>query len=301
MPVSSAASPLLMNDTASDPVVSIIMPVWSPDRLFFEAAVRSVLDQHEQDLELIIVEDPSDIDGESIVARMNDGRIRYVRNSSRTSLSRQHNQALELARGGLIARFDADDVMHPDKLSQQIEFLRENPGLDIVGTALLIIDSESHVIGVRKYPGHHDAIIEAFRRYNPIANPSVMFRRRVFETIGGWSESAYVAGQDYEWFSRAAHAGMRFANLPVPLVHYRLHGSSLKSKRLEGTIRATIEVKKKYWRHEMSLTDRLMLMAEGLLLFLPSRFVMALFRKLRYDPPDSISRSADPPDETARR
>lgn len=301
MPVLAAASPLLMNDTSSEPVVSVIMPVWSPDRSFFEASVRSVLDQHEDDLELIIVEDPADIDGESIVAGMNDERIRYVKNRSRTSLSRQHNQALELARGGLIARFDADDVMHPEKLSRQIEFMRENPSLDIVGTALLIIDSESHVIGVREYPLHHDAIIEAFRRYNPIANPSVMFRRRVFETIGGWSESAYVAGQDYEWFSRAAHAGMRFANLPVPLVQYRLHGSSLKSKRLEGTIRATIEVKKKYWWNEMSATDRLMLRAERLLLFLPTRFVMALFRRLRYRPVDSKSRGPEPPDEMNHR
>ena len=132
---------------------------------------------------------------------------------------------------------------------------KSHPDIDVVGSALTVIDGQSNVVGTRRYPTEHEEIVSAMRRFNPIANSTVMFRREVYERFGGWRDSALPA-QDYEWYSRLAAGGARFANLEEPLVRYRLHGGSIKSSKLRGTIQTTLEVKNLYWRREMDLRSR---------------------------------------------
>ena len=132
------------------------------------------------------------------------------------------------------------------------------------------------------YPTSHTSILASLRRYNPIANSTVMFRRAVYEQFGGWRDSA-LPGQDYEWYSRLGAGGARFANLPEPLVRYRVHGGSIKSSRLHDTIRTTIEVKKMYWMDaDADLVSRAMMTAEQLLLWLPAPLVLKLFMAMVY-------------------
>jgi len=263
------------------PVVSIVVPVFEPHPVYFRQAIESVLDQSFSDLELIIVEDPSDSSGRDLLDGLNDPRMRHIVNPERTSLSRQHNRGLSEARGAFICRFDADDICAPDRVERELEFLRANPDVDVVGSSLTIIDESSRVVGERRYPVDHASIVAALRRYNPMANSTVMFRREVYERFGGWRDSALPA-QDYEWYSRLAKNGARFANLPLPLVRYRLHPGSIKSSRLRGTIQTTLEVKTMYWKRDMDVVSRVNMAAERLLLWLPAPFVMRLFTAIRY-------------------
>ena len=115
----------------------------------------------------------------------------------------------------------------------------------------------------------------------PTSDSTVMFRRSVYERFGGWRDSSLPA-QDYEWYSRLAAGGARFANLDEPLVRYRLHGNSIKSSQLRGTILTTIDVKRTYWAKDMDAGSRAMLLAEQLLLLLPSWLVLKLFVAVRY-------------------
>jgi hypothetical protein len=144
-----------------------------------------------------------------------------------------------------------------------------------------VIDEHGAVVGVRRYPTEHRDILAAIRRFNPIANSTVMFRREVYERFGGWRDSVLPA-QDYEWYSRLAAGGARFANLVEPLVRYRLHGGSIKSSQLRGTILTTIDVKRSYWLKDMDVASRAMLWAEQLLLLMPSWLVLKLFVAIRY-------------------
>ena len=104
-----------------------------------------------------------------------------------------------------------------------------------------------------------------------------LFRREVFETIGGWTEGSNGTARDYEWFSRAARNGFVFANLQEVLLDYRLHGQSVKTTRLKETLTTTLEVKREYWASEMTMRDRLTYFAEKALLHVPDRIVLSLF------------------------
>ncbi|HUP50024.1 MAG TPA: glycosyltransferase [Thermoanaerobaculia bacterium] len=264
------------------PLVSIVLPVIEPHRRYFREAVESVVAQTLPDFELLLIEDPSLSSGVESLSGLSDPRIRHVVNRARTSLPEQHNLGLSMCRAPFICRFDADDVCEQDRLERQLAFLQANPDVSIVSSALRVIDEEGRTIGFRRYPVSHDEILRAFPFSNPIANSAVMFRREVYERFGGWRTDSPLPAQDYEWYSRVAIAGVRFANLVDPLVRYRLHAGSIKSTKLRETLRSTLETKRRYWSNDMGLKARAVMFGERLLLHLPPRLVFALFSRLRY-------------------
>lgn len=263
------------------PLVSIVVPVFEPHPVYFRQAIESILNQTFTDFELIVVEDPSPAQGRAMLAGISDPRLIYILNTERTSLPRQHNRGLAEARGRFICRFDADDICEPQRVEREMAFLQAHPEIDVVGSWLTVIDERGRVVGARRYPADHVSIVEAMRRFNPIANSTVMFRREVYERFGGWRDSPLPA-QDYEWYSRLGAGGARFANLDEPLVRYRLHGGSIKSSQLRGTIRTTIDVKRTYWLPHMDLASRAMLWGEQALVLMPSWLVLKLFVTIRY-------------------
>lgn len=268
--------------TSRPPAVSVAMVVLAPDPRHFPAAVRSVLDQTLEDLELVIVEDPSDRSAAEQLAGVDDARLRLVRNPRRTGLVAQRNRAVREGRADLVAVLDADDVAHPDWLASQVGALRDDPHLDVVGTPLRVVDDDGDLVGYRHYPRHHPDIVAAMPRYNPVAQPGVAFRRRAFEAVGGYR--AHRANEDYDLWSRMALAGCVFANHDRPLVDYRVHAGGMKARRLRETIRGTLEVKQRHWRDRLGLVGRLIVLAERVLLVLPRSWVLWLFTRLRYRP-----------------
>ena len=263
-------------------IVSIVLPVYRPHEQFFREAVRSVLAQTMTDFELIIVEDPSEISAAALLRDLDDPRIHHVVNPRRTSLPEQHNLGLSLARGSFICRFDADDVCEPHRLERELDFLQRHPDVSVVSSALRVVDEDGRNVGVRVYPQTHEEIRRTFPFANPVANSAVMFRREVYGRFGGWRTDSTLPAQDYEWYSRLAAAGVRFANLGEPLVRYRLHAESIKSTSVRATIASTLETKQRYWAAEMGWKGRATMFAERILLRLPPQLVLRLFRRVRY-------------------
>ena len=268
---------------SESPKVSVVMPVYRPDPEHFAAAVDSVLTQRFTDWELVIVEDPSDRTGTAVLERRRDPRIRYFLNPERIGLARQHNRAVSESRGELIARFDADDICEADRLEKQVAYLEAHSDIDVVASQLRIIDASGRAIGVRHYPQHHAAIIRAMHRFNPISGSNVLFRRKVVLAVGGWREGVDRPAQDYEWYSRVASRGFRFAVHPDYLVRYRRHDEQIKHRKVRGTLVTSLEVKSRYWLRSMDPVSLLHFAGEALLLALPSRLVLWLFSRMRYE------------------
>ncbi len=259
------------------PLVSVVMTVLEPDPRYFREAVASVLAQDYANLELVIVEDPSPLSAGEMLKAFDDPRIVYVANPERTSHSRQRNQSLALARGELVATLDADDVCEPARIGRQVCFLAEHPDVDVVGTQLAIIDANGRSIGSRAYPTSHETIVAAMPRFNPIAQPSVMFRKATIVAAGGYRYDRFPAVEDYELWSRLATSGVQFANLPEPLLRYRLHPGGMKAKRLKGILRGTIDVKRRYWRSQLGLRGHVRMALERLLLLVPPAITYRLY------------------------
>ncbi len=262
---------------ASCPRVSVVMPVLNPHPKYFPEAVGSILSQTLEEIELIIVEDPSPRSAAEMLAAFSDARIRYYPNPERSSLVQQRNDAIAQARAQFVACMDADDVSEPTRLQTQYDELTRDVSLGVLGSQLTIIDHHGEPRGYRRYPTGNEAILSSLPRFNPIAQPSVMARKAVIVEAGGYQYSKYPANEDYELWCRLAQRGIRFANHREPLVRYRIHPEGLKSSKLRGIIRGTLEVKRMYWEDTMDLRGRVRMLMERVLLLLPPGSVLRLF------------------------
>lgn len=132
------------------------------------------------------------------------------------------------------------------------------------------------MIGYRRFPLEHAEILKSLPRIVPLSQPSVMFRREVFDAFGGYAPIPFCAAEDYELWSRWIKRGIRFANHSRPLLYYRLHADQTKFAKLHETIRADLHVKTLHWSDQRHLVLRIWWLAERLLLRLPERFVARL-------------------------
>ena len=111
------------------------------------AAARSVVMQTLHDWEMIVIDDGSSDDSGSIVEGIGDRRIRVIREMHSAGLAARLNQAVALARGEFIARMDADDICFPERLSRQVDCLRNDPQLDLIGCGAVVFTSKGDLVG----------------------------------------------------------------------------------------------------------------------------------------------------------
>lgn len=259
------------------PQVSVLMPVWRPDPRHFAAAVASVVAQTLPDWELIIVEDPSDIEAGPLLTPWADPRIRHQRNPARTSLIAQRNRAFALAQAPWVAMLDADDIAEPERLAVQLAALAAAPALDVLGAQLTIIDDAGAVVGLRDYPCDHEAIATTMRRRNPLAQSALVVRRAAIAAVGGYTYDRYPCGEDYDLWCRMLRHGARFGNHPERLVRYRVQPGQLKRQRLREHLLCSIDIKERAFAAELDVGDRARLWAERALLAAPPGLVMRAF------------------------
>jgi glycosyltransferase involved in cell wall biosynthesis len=260
--------------------VSVLMAVYDPDPVYLRDAIRGVLDQTLADFELLIIEDPGPRSAESVTRDFSDDRIRYIRSDFRRGLGASLNSGLRLAQSDLVARIDADDLCRPDRLELQVAFLRNHPEISVYGSRIRVVDDRGQPVGHRLLPLRHDEIASAFQRYNCISHPAVMFRRADAMAVGGYSETGRA--EDYDLWCRMLGAGFRFENASEALISYRFHPRALKRSDVHEEIRATIEIKRRYFGSTMDMHARLRMLGEHVLLHLPSSLVISLFRRLEY-------------------
>lgn len=137
------------------------------------------------------------------------------------------NEGLKHCSGDLIARMDTDDICLCERLEKQEEYIVTH-GLDIVGTAAVVVDLDGEITGVRINPTTHADIIDKLW-CNPLIHPSVMFVKSSIEKIGAYDDSLRRR-QDYELWFRAASHGLKFGNLQEQLIKYRFDQHTLQKQ-----------------------------------------------------------------------
>jgi glycosyltransferase involved in cell wall biosynthesis len=161
-----------------------------------------------------------------------DPRLVVLRNDARLGLAASLNRALQAASGRWIARLDADDVAFPDRLERQVAHLDANPGLSIVGSAVLELDAAGlpgrmHLMPVGPLDVRWAALFSS-----PFFHPSVVFDRELVEREALRYDAEFLESEDYELWTRL----LRFGdgdNLLQPLVLYRVHASQASQARRE--------------------------------------------------------------------
>ncbi|MEY4582062.1 MAG: hypothetical protein RL701_6765 [Pseudomonadota bacterium] len=269
------------------PFVSVLIPVYNAGS-YLREALDSVLSQTypASAFELIVIDDASN-DGsaeclQEYAAR--DPRVRVFRQPSNLGIVAARNRAFAEAspQAQYYAILDSDDVALPDRLEHQVAFLEANPTYALVGGHTLIIDRDSSVIGIRRYPTDYASICKTITRHNPFAQPAVMLRRSVLEGSAPYS-THYPRCQDYDLWLRLA-SKHPVANLDRTVIRYRISETQGKRTHLRKTLLLTLQLQRKWLFHPKYWQpyNAAYVAAEHGLLLLPQRLVMSLFKRLTY-------------------
>ena len=203
--------------------VTILMPAYNAAATL-PAALRSISAQTFRDWELIAVNDGSTDASMEILDRAarKDRRIRVLA-LPHAGLVEALRSAAALASAPLLARMDADDVMHPRRLDLQVARLGSLPRVDVLATRVRPIGASAE--GMRRYVDwqngllSHDDLVSNLFVESPIAHPSVLMRRGLFERAGGYQDPGWA--EDFDLWHRMREHGARFEKLPRALLSWR--------------------------------------------------------------------------------
>jgi glycosyltransferase involved in cell wall biosynthesis len=206
------------------PLVSVVIPVHNRAHLLGRA-VQSVRAQTFQDLELVVVDDGSTDGSAEVVGPSDDPRIRVVRLTRKSGVSRARNTGILHARGSLVAFLDSDDEWLPDKLERQIAHFQQ-PEEDnvLVSCRHVRYDDLTDRVAAPSPP------IPTGEPFGQIVDgqaplPSCVVVPRAAITAVGALDETLAAFADYELWLRLADAGTRFVELGDVLVIKHEHGA----------------------------------------------------------------------------
>lgn len=203
------------------PEISVILPAYNVEKWIFQS-INSILSQTFKDFELILINDGSYDNTEKIIKSFKDKRIKYFKNKKNIGLIKSLNNGIKFSKGKFIARMDGDDICHPDRLKKQINFLKKNPLIDVLGTGILILDSKNKIKKKKIFPQTNNLIKIIMPMYCCICHASVMFKKSLFEEIGFYEENAKHI-EDYKLWLKAYENNKIFFNIKELLYYVRIH------------------------------------------------------------------------------
>lgn len=197
------------------PRLSVVMPVHNA-LPFLDAAIESILSQSFSDFEFVILDDASS-DGSLAHLREwaeKDRRIRLIEQKANLGPAASSDRVARAAVAPLVARMDADDISCPERLERQVRLLAERPDVGLVGSLYETIDRTGTVIR-----GPERWRLAANSAFAPFVHGSIMYRREIFDRIGGYRVRCEY-WEDEDLFTRFA-AEARVVVLSEPLYRYR--------------------------------------------------------------------------------
>lgn len=210
-------------------MISVVMGVSSLDK-YIDLAIDSILKQTYPDFEFLII--ANGVNSEAIAnyieRTFDDNRIVVLR-SKIPQLAHALNIGLDHAQYDYVARMDADDIAEPERLKKQLDFLLKN-NLDLVGSAVTLIDETGKVIGARDVK--HGKDINFWLDFKScFVHPSVFYKKNAVINARGYN--AGFNSEDYDLWLRMRRVGVRWENMSERLLKYRIH-SAASQRRLLG-------------------------------------------------------------------
>ncbi len=183
-----------------EPKITVLMSVYNAES-YLQLAAQSILDQTFHDFEFLIIDDGSTDGSVQALHELSDERVRVIRNPQNFGLTKSLNIGIREAKGRYIARLDADDIASPERLSKQAVLLDNNPTVGMVTSWRQLINANGEVINTENVNYTPEDYFYLLHFRNCIIHSSVMFRRELVLTAGGYDEK-YLKAQDFELWNR---------------------------------------------------------------------------------------------------
>lgn len=217
--------------------IAVIMSIYKNDNVnYVKQSVESILNQSYKDFDFYIQYDGFiDQEVDAFISTLLDERIIVRRRNENQGLAFSLNELLLLVLSSgykYIARMDADDVSILNRFEKQVSFLEKHFDIDLVGGAINEIDENGNYRGkITKYPCEPKKCRAFFAKRNPVAHPTVMFRKRFFDKIGCLYPTDYKRNEDTRLWHEGYKHGCVISNLPDVLLNFRVTDTMFKQRR----------------------------------------------------------------------
>jgi glycosyltransferase involved in cell wall biosynthesis len=200
------------------------MPVYNAAP-YLRDAMDSVLAQTYTDFEFLIINDGSTDESPDILAQYNDPRIKVIHQEN-IKLIDTLNKGLQVAKGDWIARFDADDICNPDRLIEQVNFLKQNPECIIVGSEAEYMDKDGNYLFTQKCKGYNDDELRKIEFTScPFIHSAVIYNKAAVLKVGAYDRGA-ITFEDHLLWCKLSKVG-EMANITKPLIKVRFNPESV--------------------------------------------------------------------------
>ncbi len=225
-PAASASVPSAACGTV--PFFSVVMPMYNRER-YVKEAIDSVLTQSDTDFELIVVDDGSTDRSLEIVERIDDPRLRLLRNQHGGGAAAR-NTGIKAARGEFIVWIDSDDKQAPGALAALRNSIVSVDADIFYGDLEIFDERQNSQVLHTHYPDHQGRdLLPLLIQGNCLPNPGTAVRRELYARHGGY-DTSFTRCHDYQIWTRLA-ASARFKKVDAILCHWRQHGESLSSAK----------------------------------------------------------------------
>lgn len=221
----------MMQEMQEQPLVSVVMATFNEPVVIITKSIESILNQSYQNLELLIADDSYSSETIAVIDAFaaRDPRMVVIRKSGRMGFVRSLNEGLRIAKGKYIARMDGDDESVTNRIEKQVSFMERNARCAILGGAMNVIDETDQIVSYRFYPSSGIQLLLWMAFRNPLAHPTVMFRRNIVDE-GFYYDETFNRAEDVEYWLRLRNNGFRIMNMKDTLLNYRVIGD-LAAKR----------------------------------------------------------------------
>jgi len=222
---------------SGSPKVSVIIPCFNHGE-FLPQAVASVTSAHREDVELIVVDDGStDQRTRAEMSKLESSDIRVIRQENK-GLSAARNAGIRACEAEYIFPLDADDRARPVSIERAIGILDAN-----AKTGIVYGDTELFGASAGRWVAHPFDLHQLLQS-NYIAC-SALFRRAVWEQIGGYDENMKQGFEDWEFWLSAYQRGWQFTYIPEALFQYRQRENSMlaQARKVESSVAEYIVAK----------------------------------------------------------
>ncbi|MDR1503608.1 MAG: glycosyltransferase [Prevotella sp.] len=223
------------------PEITVLMPVRNGEK-YIKEAIDSILKQSFIDFELLIIDDGSTDNTISIIKTYSDSRIRLIK--QKPNFIKALNKGLNLAEGEFIARMDADDIMHTERLRIQYKRMRSYPDISVSASWIKQFRDNSVLLPPFQFGnGYIEHPILKMLKNNILAHPSVMIRKS-FLSEQKLKYQNYPQAEDYKLWFEIAKAGGKFFVEPQYLLNYRVSDTQISAINRKSVLQQSVVIKK---------------------------------------------------------
>lgn len=212
--------------------VTIAIPFYNAEKYLIDA-IKSVFAQTYQDWELILIDDGSTDGSLSIAQSVKDNRIRVLSDGKNKKLAARLNEVTQLAKYDYIARMDADDLMLPDRIETQLNYLLNNPEIDLITTGVYSVLNNLALVGIRGADFEYPKFDDLLTRKVGVIHAALMARKSWYQR-NKYDEGLKIA-QDLDlWLRASKNNDFHIKSIAQPLYIYREEDNVTKSKLLRA-------------------------------------------------------------------